>query len=243
MRRLERERQMLGRLEHPNIARLLDGGSSQDGSPYLVLEYVVGTPLDEFCSRHDLGMRQRLELFRGVCRAVSFAHQRLVVHRDLKPANILVTDAAVPVVLDFGLAKLAAASLASALDPTTTGHRMLTPDYASPEQVTGVAVTPAVDVYALGVILYELLTGARPHRFKTWSMAEIVDVICRGVVTSPRSVAKSNARPDISAALEGIVMKALAKEPADRYVHVAELDDDLQRHLAGRPIPGIHATP
>jgi serine/threonine protein kinase len=241
LRRFDRERQILARLDHPNIARLLDGGKTTDGSPYLVMAYVDGTQLDDFCLGRELAPRERLELFLGVCRAVAFAHGRLVIHRDLKPANILVTDSSVPVVMDFGLAKLAATNLETALDSTTTGHRLLTPDYASPEQVTGLAVTPAVDVYALGVVLYELLTDVRPHRFATWSMAEVVDVICRGVVPPPSSVADSVKQFDPVGALDFIVMKALAKAPGDRYSHVTELDDDLQRYLQGRSIPGFLA--
>lgn len=239
MRRFERERQMLARLEHPGIARLLDGGLTPTGSPYLVLTFVDGTPLDEFCRDRYLGLRGRLELFRDVCRAVSFAHGRLVIHRDLKPANILVNGHGAPVVLDFGLAKLTETTLATALDSTTTGHRLLTPDYASPEQVTGLPATPAVDVYALGVILYELLTGVRPHKFTTWSLAEIIEVICRGVVAPPGAVLRSARRPDCGPVLDAIVMKALAKAPARRYGHVAELEDDILRYLAGRSVPTV----
>lgn len=251
LRRLHRERDMLSRLAHPNIARLIDGGTTEDGSPYLVLGYVDGTPLDDFCRHRRLALRERLELFRSVCEAVSYAHGQLVLHRDLKPANILVTETGVPVVLDFGLAKLARTSLEVALDSTTTGHRLLTPEYASPEQVSGLRVTPAADVYALGLVLYELLADVRPHRFITWSMTEILDVICNSKAVPPshalsRVENASTTWPvhagELRGGLDFIVMKAIAKVPAKRYSHVAEFGDDLQRHLEGRPIPGCETT-
>jgi serine/threonine protein kinase len=249
-RRFLRERDALSRLKHPNIARLIDGGTTRDGTPYLVMTYVDGAPLDEFCRSRELNLRELLELFRMVCRAVSFAHGRLVIHRDLKPSNILVTSGGVPIVLDFGLAKLARTSLEVALDSTRTGHRLLTPEYASPEQVRGTPVTPSTDVYALGLILYELVSGIRPHRFATWSMAEIVDVICHSKPVAPsaaRSAETDSHRrtpPSIDPReLEGpidfMVMKGIAKAPVNRYTHVAELDDDIRRFLEGEPIPGL----
>jgi eukaryotic-like serine/threonine-protein kinase len=235
-RRFQREREVLGRLEHPNIARLVEGGTADDGTLYLVLTYVDGVPMDDFCCERALTLRQRIAVFRLVCRAVAFAHEHLIIHRDLKPSNILVTHDGVPVVLDFGLAKLVRTNLGAALDSTRTGHRLLTPEYASPEQVRGLPVTPAVDIYALGVILYELLTGVRPHRFSTWSIPEIVAVVCDTEAAPP-----SHVRDELRGALDFIVMKAMAKTPASRYSHVAQLDDDLRRYLEGSLIPGVES--
>ncbi len=174
--RFLQERQILAGLDHPNIAHLLDGGTTTDGLPYFVLEYVTGTALTEYCATHKLSIAERLKLFRQICAAVQHAHQKLIVHRDLKPSNILVNETGVPKLLDFGIAKLLASDTNSAL--TVTEQRMLTPDYASPEQVRGQAITTATDVYSLGVVLYELLTGRRPHQFKTMSLAEIERAIC-----------------------------------------------------------------
>jgi len=249
LRRFERERGILSRLNHPNVARLLDGGQTDDGAPYLVLTYVEGLPLDAYCQRARLTLRPRLELFQRVCDAVSYAHRHLVIHRDLKPANILVRETGAPVVLDFGLAKLTQTDLQHALDSTSTGHRLLTPEYASPEQLTGLPITPATDVYALGLILYEMLTGVRPHRFETWSMAEIVTVVCETMTPPPSVVASlpphplhdpdDDGRPapsfhpdDLRGPLDAIVMKAIAKEPERRYSHVVELESDVERYLA-----------
>jgi len=248
IRRFQREQDMLSRLDHPNIARLIEGGATEDGTPYLVLTYVDGVPLDQFCNGQRLSLLDRLHLFRTICRAVSFAHGRLVIHRDLKPANVLVTHDGVPIVLDFGLAKLARTSLEASLDSTATGHRLLTPEYASPEQVQGLRVTPAVDVYALGLILYELLVGVRPQRFHTWSIAEIVDVVCNAEVVPPSLGTSADtswpiASDNLRGTLDFIVMKAIAKAPEKRYSHLAQLDDDLLRYLEGRPIPGNELEP
>jgi serine/threonine protein kinase len=240
--RFRRERAMLARLDHAGIARLLGGGVSEDGSPYLVLSYVDGLPLDVYCRERHLDLLARLDLFRAVCRAVAFAHGQLVVHRDLKPANILVTPSGDPVVLDFGLAKLVKTSVGHALDSTATGHRLLTPEYASPEQVRGIRVTPAVDVYALGVVLYELLTGVRPHQFVTWSMSEITRVVCE-VPAAPPSTARADdpnwpvRAHELQGGLDRVIMRAISKEPSQRHGHVAELDDDLRRYIEGRPLP------
>jgi eukaryotic-like serine/threonine-protein kinase len=165
LRRFRNERQILAALDHPNIARLLDGGTSEDGLPYLVMEYIEGTPLDEYCDQRQLTIAERLQLFRQVCAAVHYAHQHLVIHRDLKPSNILVTADGTPKLLDFGIAKLLTPELAAeTLDQTQGGLRLMTPAYASPEQVRGEPITTASDVYALGVVLYELLTGAASQR-------------------------------------------------------------------------------
>ena len=164
--RFRHERQILAHLEHPNIARLLDGGTTEQGTPYIVLEYVAGVPIASWCEQQQLSIEQRLRLFRQVCDAVQYAHQHLIVHRDIKPGNILVTADGVPKLLDFGIAKLLDAGAVDgveALTATATGALLMTPDYASPEQVRGEAVSTATDVYSLGAVLYQLLTGQRPH--------------------------------------------------------------------------------
>src|SRR5262245_15305909 len=160
LKHFRRERQILARLDHPYIARLLDGGSTEDGAPYFVMEYVDGTPITEYCARQGLHVADRLRLFLGVWSAVQLAHQNLVVHRDLKPGNIFITKDGTPKLLDFGLAKLTLSDLEQ--EHTVTVMRMMTPDYASPEQVRGEPVSTATDVYSLGIVLYELLTGRRP---------------------------------------------------------------------------------
>ncbi|MBZ5679271.1 MAG: serine/threonine protein kinase [Acidobacteriia bacterium] len=172
--RFRQERQILAGLDHPNIARLLDGGSTEDGIPYLVMELVRGTPIDQYCATHGLDISSRLKLFLQVCAAVQYAHQRLVIHRDIKPGNILVTEEGVPKLLDFGIAKI--------LDPdasseTTLSHP-LTPQYASPEQIRGEPITTATDVYSLGVVLYQLLTGHSPYPRNTRTPHELARAIC-----------------------------------------------------------------
>ncbi|MEM7349278.1 MAG: serine/threonine-protein kinase [Acidobacteriota bacterium] len=179
LRRFRQERQILAGLDHPHIARLLDGGTAEDGRPYFVMEYVRGQPIDVYCDLHRLSIRRRLELFRTVCAAVAYAHRNLVVHRDLKPPNILVSDEGVPKLLDFGIAKLLGAEVATASRLSTIGgHRVMTPRYASPEQVRGLPITTAADVYSLGVLLYELLTGHRPYRLADRLAPDAERVIC-----------------------------------------------------------------
>ena len=257
--RFQTERQILAALDHPHIARLIDGGATDDGRPYLVMERVEGLPLDRWCAARALSIENRLALFIVICGAVQYAHQRLVVHRDLKPSNILVTADGQPKLLDFGVAKL--------LDPdgrddaTLDANRLLTPRYASPEQLGGVPVSTASDVYALGVLLYELMTGRAPYRIVTTSASEMLRAINEQAPVRPslavtQPVAGTTAANDATAPLasdaverEGrrlaqrlrgdidhIVLKALAKEPSQRYGSAAELRDDLARHLAGEPI-------
>src|SRR5450432_222627 len=162
------ERQILASLDHPNIARLLDGGTSEDGTPYLVMEYIEGAPIDEYCEGRRLSISDRLKLFSAVCGAVQFAHSNLIIHRDLKPGNILVTNDGIPKLLDFGIAKLLnPGSSAQGYTEASTAVRLMTPEYASPEQARGANVSTATDVYSLGVVLYELLTGQRPHRSRS----------------------------------------------------------------------------
>ena len=176
LRRFRNERQILAQLDHPNIARLIDGGTTDEGLPYFVMEYVNGEPIGAYCDAHSLSTTERLNLFRKVCAAVTYAHQNLVIHRDLKPSNILVASDGEPKLLDFGIAKLLGQD-EEALAQTMAGQRVMTPEYASPEQVKGEKITTASDVYSLGVLLYELLTGRRPYRLKTRTAEEIARAI------------------------------------------------------------------
>jgi non-specific serine/threonine protein kinase/serine/threonine-protein kinase len=233
--RLTQERQILARLQHPNIATILDGGTTDDGQPYMVMEYVPGLPIDAWCAARALGTRERLAMFRTVCAAVHYAHQNLVVHRDLKPQNILVTDAGEPKLLDFGIAKLLAAGIDPDEAPTATLLPMMTPEYASPEQICGTAVTTATDVYSLGVVLYELLTGSRPYVVKTGSLEEIVRVV-RDVEPTLPSAAATLRGTELRGDLDTIVLKALRKEPARRYLSALEMAEDIRRYLAGLPV-------
>jgi serine/threonine protein kinase len=228
--RFRAERRILAGLQHPNIARLLDAGATEDGLPYFVMEYVDGSPLLDYAT--PLSTRQCLELFRSVCAAVQYAHQNLVVHRDLKPGNILVTADGTAKLLDFGIAKLLdPESAGSTLTLTGTGVRLMTPDYASPEQVRGEPVTTATDIYSLGVILYELLTGRRPHHIETSSPAAIERAICLEEPTKPSAV-----NPRLDHDLDNIVLLALRKEPQRRYASVEQFSEDIRRYLEGRPI-------
>jgi len=251
IRRFLAERQILAMLEHPNIARLIDGGTAPDGSPYLVMEYVEGKPLLAWCDERQLGVEDRLALFLDVCNAVQFAHQRLIVHRDLKSDNILVTEGGLPRLLDFGIAKLLSPEGGPAATVTAPMNRMLTPDYASPEQIRGEPATVAGDVYSLGVVLYELLSGARPLHFTTRSPEEILRMITQVdpvppsqmVTRSPgdeaarrRGDTTSRLKRRLSGDLDYVVLKALEKDPARRYGSVDQLVQDLRRHLDGFPV-------
>lgn len=219
------ERQILASLTHPNIARLLDAGHTDDGQPYLVMEYVEGKALDVYT--FGLATAQKIRLFLKVCAAVSYLHRNLVVHRDLKPSNILVTQEGEPKLLDFGIAKM----LDLTTDSTATDMRMMTPDYASPEQVTGCPVSTASDVYSLGAVLYKVLTGSPPRQFEGNSAASIALAIVSGNVTPP-----SKLLPSLKGDLEFILMKALRREPQERYATVEQLSDDLQNYLSSLPI-------
>jgi serine/threonine-protein kinase len=232
--RFRSERQILAQLDHPHIARLLDGGTTDAGVPYLVMEYVAGAPITEWCERGRVPVRERLELFRKVCAAVQYAHAHLVVHRDLKPSNILVTADGTPKLLDFGIAKLLTddAGAGFTMPVTEAGLRLMTPEYASPEQVRGEPVTTACDVYALGVVLYELLAGRRPFTFESRAPREIERRITEEVPPKP------GAGDD----LDNIVMLALDKDPGRRYASVDHLDEDVRRHLEGLPVAARPAT-
>ncbi len=232
LRRFLQERQILAELEHPNIARLLDGGTASDGTPYIVMERIDGEPLTAYAEKHKLSVRQKLELFRQIAAAVQYAHQKLIVHRDLKPGNILVDADGVPKLLDFGIAKLLDAELAGAEALTATGFQLMTPDYASPEQVQGKQVTVASDIYSLGAVLYELLSGARPHGLKTYDPTEIAEKVCLKEVTAPSMQGHAALRGD----LDTIVLKAMQKDPARRYPSVEQFGDDIRRYLEGLPV-------
>jgi serine/threonine protein kinase/tetratricopeptide (TPR) repeat protein len=262
--RFRAERQILASLDHPNIARLVDGGSTTEGLPYLVMEYIDGQPIDAFADERRLMVADRLRLFLQVCDAVSYAHGQGVIHRDIKPLNILVTPSGVPKLLDFGIAKVMGEA-ADEVTSTVTGLRLLTPEYASPEQIEGRHATAASDVYALGVVLYELLTGRSPYRLASRAPQDVAAAVCTTEPDRP-SAAVTRAQPNpggtgrrrrheaadhaafagaISARqlsrqlrgdLDTIVLVALRKEPGRRYASVAAFADDLRRHLGGQPV-------
>jgi len=235
LQRFFEERRILARLDHPHIARLLDGGASEDGLPYVVMECVEGVPIDAHCEALALSVGQRLVLFRKVCAAVQYAHQHLVIHRDLKARNILVTADGTPKLLDFGIAKLLDPGLATG-DETRTGYRALTLEAASPEQVRGEPMTVTSDVYSLGVLLYRLLTGQGPYGSKRRGDADLARAICDETPTRPSAAAPVERRRPLRGELDAIVLKALRKEPERRYLSVQDFSEDLQRHLEGRPV-------
>ena len=236
-RRFREERRILATLDHPNIARLLDGGTTADGLPYVVMEYVAGEPIEEFCRSHGLGVRAQVQLVQRLCAAVRHAHQRLIIHRDVKPSNILVTPDGTPKLLDFGIATLADPG---PLPRARTLTRALTLETASPEQLRGDTITIAVDIYALGLLLFQLLTGQSPYASKSSSEPELISAICEEVPAAPSSVVaaggSARAHERIERDLDLIVLKALRKEPDRRYQSVAQFSDDLQRYLDGRPV-------
>jgi serine/threonine protein kinase len=229
--RFKRERQVLASLEHPNIARLLDGGTAQTGEPYFVMEYIPGVPITQYCQEKQLSVADRLRLFLPVCAAVTYAHSRFVVHRDLKPGNILVEENGTPRLLDFGICKLLLANPMEAAETMTQGMGMMTPDYASPEQVRGEPVTVASDTYSLGAVLYELLTGARPHKIGKYTPMELERAICE----TP-TVRASAVRPELRGDIDNILMRAMAKDPTRRYGTVEQFAEDIRRHLDNRPV-------
>jgi len=266
VRRFRNERQILASLDHPNIARLLDGGTTEDGLPFLVMEYVEGTPITDYCDQHRLTTNERLQLFRTVCASVQHAHQNLVVHRDLKPSNIFITPDGTPKLLDFGIAKVLNPELSAlSMERTRTELRVLTPDYASPEQVRGEKLMTTSDVYSLGIVLYELLTGHRPYRAAGVLPHERARIICEREPTkpstavihvevfahgdfeqqttiTPESVSRSRStQPDklrrsLSGDLDNIILMALRKEPQRRYESAAQFSADIGRHLDGLPV-------
>ena len=274
LRRFRKERQILAALDHPHIAGLLDGGTTDDGLPYFVMEFIEGQPLYSYCDAHQLSISERLKLFRSICDAVHYAHQKQVVHRDIKPSNVLVTSEGIPKLLDFGIAKLLNPTLAGDIthDPTATAMRLMTPEYASPEQVQGAPTTPSTDVYSLGVLLYELLTGHRPYRLVNRAPHEIARVICEEAPAPPsviitraedllpslytgdeattlkqvyitRGGTLESIRRALAGDLDNIVMQALRKEPEWRYQTAAQLRDDITRYLEGRPVSDLPDPP
>jgi len=269
IRRFQQERQTLAHLDHANIARLLDGGLTDDGLPYLVMEHVVGRPIDVYCDEQGLSTPQRLGLFQTVCAAAQHAHQNLVIHCDLKPGNILVAPDGTPKLLDFGIARVLRTHNAAREPPrASTAPQRMTPEYASPEQVRGQPVTTATDVYALGVLLYELLTGLRPYRFPSRYRYDIERAICEQEPLKPSTAVRRAADPRTSAEgsagvsparprrtastldpqaarrlrrrlsgdLDAIALKAMAKDPRQRYASVEQLAEDIRRHLSGLPV-------
>jgi serine/threonine-protein kinase len=260
--RFEAERQILAHLDHPNIGRLLDGGITEGGRPFLVMELVEGLPIDEYCNRHGLSVQDRLRLFCTVAQAVHHAHRNLVVHRDLKPSNIFVTMDGTPKLLDFGIAKILDPSTVGTTGPETrTGLRLMTPEYASPEQVRGETITTATDVYGLGAVLYELLTGRRPYDLEGRTAGEVERIIQEAVPEAPSAVVASSDDPDrplpntasetrsgsgrseaqrLSRRLRGdldrVTLMALRKEPGRRYASAQQFAEDVEQYLAGRPI-------
>jgi serine/threonine protein kinase/tetratricopeptide (TPR) repeat protein len=266
LKRFRNERQILATLEHPFITRLLDGGTTDDGRPYFLMDFIEGLPLYRFSDKNRLTVNERLNLFTKICEAVEYAHTNLVIHRDLKPSNILVTSDGAPRLLDFGIAKLLNPEMASdTLQPTATAMRMMTIEYASPEQINGEKVTYSTDIYSLGVILFELLTGHRPYRFPNRTPHEIARVICdespmlpseaitRSEDTLPiiqvdqeastirhladlRQNSPDNLREMLRGNLDNITLKALCKLPEDRYQSVKQLIEDIEKHLDGKTI-------
>ena len=257
--RFKNERQILATLEHPNIARLLDGGTTEEGLPYVVMELIDGEPIDDFCEQHALSVQERLELFLQVCSAVQYAHQHLIIHRDIKPGNILVTRERVPKLLDFGIAKLLDPTAAEDLAPTMTIFQVLTPSYASPEQIKGENITTATDVYSLGVVLYELLTGHSPYltpihtpqdaarvvsEFEPAKPSERVEIVARAKETQAPIPGATGLAPEgseklskyLRGDLDNIVLMALRKEPQRRYASVEQFAEDIRRHLRNVPV-------
>lgn len=261
VRRFRHERQILASFEHPFIARLLDGGTTSDGVPYFVMEYISGETLYNYCDTNRLPVRDRLKIFQKICSALEYAHERQIIHRDIKPSNILINQSGSPKLLDFGIAKILDPDLIhESLNPTGSMLRMMTPDYASPEQVRGRDVGPASDIYSLGVLLYELLTGHRPYNFVGRALHEVTRVVCEEMPRLPsqvldvdanllahysgnsekalsaRDTAKGELTAELLRGLDNIVMKALAKDPHDRYSSVKEFSLDVSRYLKGSAV-------
>src|SRR5215471_16031073 len=234
--RFLRERQILARLEHPNIARLLDGGVTTDGRPYLVMEFVEGVPLTDWIAQHSPSIAERLRLFLAICAAVSSAHRSLVVHRDLKPGNILVNKDGQAKLLDFGLARMLEPSGEVTQTMAHPGAPILTPAYASPEQALNHPITVASDIFSLGVVLYELLTGKRPFGGPGDTAGQVQRAVSETDPPPPSTIA-----PRVSADIDKIVLKAIAKEPSQRYMSVDAFAADIVRYVDGRPIEARNA--
>lgn len=251
LKRFQIERQTLANLQHENIARLLDGGRTDDGLPYLVMEFIDGVPITEYCNRKNLNIKERLKLFQKVCSAVQHAHQNLIIHRDIKPGNILVTEDGTPKLLDFGIAKLLDEDFADSTENLTrTGMWHLTPEYSSPEQINGEKITTASDIYSLGVLLYEVLTGDQPYRITSSSPSVINKIITEENVLKPSDkVRQTETREQniqfinpeklshqLKGDLDNIVLKAMHKDPERRYHSVEQFSEDINRYLLGYPV-------
>ena len=256
--RFKNERQILAGLDHPNLAKLLDGGTSDEGMPYFVMELIDGLPITDYCDERGLSTRERLSLFLQVCAGVHYAHQRLIIHRDIKPGNILVTSDGIPKLLDFGIAKIVESGQEADMPATLTGFRVLTPRYASPEQIQGEAMTMATDVYSLGVVLYELLTGRSPYELMNGSTREFEREVCEKEPQKPSSsvlrsqgagegnpqkragsvpkISSEKLRKRLRGDIDNIVLMALRKEPSRRYTSANDLGEDIRRHLENVPV-------
>ncbi len=254
--RFKNERQILAGLDHPNLAKLLDGGTSEEGMPYFVMELIDGQPITRYCNQHDLSIRERLKLFMQVCSGVHYAHQHLIIHRDIKPGNILVTADGIPKLLDFGIAKIVdSGQSAGRSDATLTSFRILTPRYASPEQIKGEAMTIATDVYSLGVVLFELLTGRSPYECLNGNTQEVARDVCEkepprpslAVLRPPqpgdekrsgafREISHEKVSKQLRGDIDNIVLMGLRKEPVRRYASANDLHEDIQRHLENIPV-------
>src|SRR5690606_31281893 len=252
----------------PFIARLLDGGTTSDGIPYFVMEYIEGETLYNYCDEKRTSIRDRLKLFQKICSAIEYAHERQIIHRDIKPGNILINRSGTPKLLDFGIAKILDPDLIhESVNPTGSMLRMMTPDYASPEQVQGGEVTPVSDVYSLGVLLYELITGHRPYNFAGRALHEVSRVVCDEMPRIPseildvnenllpayggkserameaRSTSRSELATDLVRGLDNIIMKSLAKAPGERYASVRALSQDISRFLSGSTVDAPRYRP
>lgn len=235
LKRFRSEQQILASLEHPNIGRFLDGGKTADALPFYAMEFIEGLPIDAFCRQNDLTVEEKVKLFRDVCTAVSYAHTNLIVHRDLKPSNIIVTENGTPKLLDFGIAKVL--DIDSKEIGTATQLGMMTPQYASPEQIRGEKVTTLSDVYSLGIIFYEILTDEKPYELDNKNYAEILEIITQTEPPKPSEYPKSQfLNPKLKGDLDIITLKSLQKSSERRYQSVQEFSEDLRRHLVGLPI-------
>src|SRR6516165_1123125 len=245
VQRFRAERQILATLTHPNIGAILDGGDTEDGRPYIVMEYVEGQPINLACENRGLSVRQRIELFRSVCSAVHYAHQKLVIHRDIKPSNVLVTPEGIVKLIDFGISKpLAPGLIPGKLPKTESWQRFMTPDYASPEQIQGRELTTATDVYSLGVLLFELLTNSRPYTVHDLSPAAAERLVCEQETPKPSSFKglSDRAEKELEGDLDRIVLMAMEKDPSRRYLSASHLEEDLSRFLEAKPVLASKAT-
>ena len=246
VQRFRTERQVLATLTHPNIGAILDGGETEDGRPFIVMEYVEGQPITLACANRGLSVRQRLDLFRPVCSAIHYAHQSLIIHRDIKPSNVLVTPQGIVKLIDFGVSKpLVPGLIAGEVAQTQSWQRFMTPDYASPEQLLGHELTTATDIYSLGVLLFELLTGSRPYTLKGLSVSAAERLVCEQESRKPSCVPglSDETRREVGGDLDRITLMAMDKDPSRRYCSAQHLEEDLRRFLQGKPVLAREPTP